>query len=129
MHVRAHLRPEKSTQDENECALYSRMTSRWCIMTFMKNFLFKHLVNLEHRPFHYGGANQVHIVDEARYWFRILSMTTPTVWYNVSLQCSYCDCQDFASKCKHLLAIRMIVERHMPSLCGSLPFIEHAAQM
>ena len=75
------------------------------------------------------NSNSVHIVDEARYWFRILSMTTPTVWYNVSLQCSYCDCQDFASKCKHLIAIRMIVERHMPSLCGLLPFIDHATQM
>ena len=73
--------------------------------------------------------NTMHIVDEARYWFRILSMTTPTLWYNVSLQCSYCDCQDLASKCKHLLGIRMIIEKHMPSLCGSLPFIDHAAQM
>ena len=45
------------------------------------------------------------IVNEARYWFRILSMTTPIVWYKVSLQCSYCDCQDLGSKCKHLLAI------------------------
>ena len=24
------------------------------------------------------------------------------------------------SKCKHLLGIRMIIERHMPHLCGSL---------
>ena len=40
MHVRAHLRLEKSTRDENECALYSKMTSRRCIMTFMKNFVF-----------------------------------------------------------------------------------------
>ena len=23
----------------------------------------------------------------------------------------------------------MIIEKHMPSLCGSLPFIDHAAQM
>ena len=73
--------------------------------------------------------NLVHIVDEARYWSRILSMTTPNVWYNVSLQCSYYDCQDFASKCKHLLAIQMIIESHMPSLCGSLPFIDHATKM
>ena len=75
------------------------------------------------------NTSTIEIVDEARYWFRILSMTTPTLWYNVSLQCSYCDCQDIVSKCKHLLGIRMIIERHMPHLCGSLPFIDHATQM
>ena len=41
----------------------------------------------------------------------------------------YCDCEDLASKCKHLCRIRMIIERHMSSLCGSLPFIDHVAQM
>ena len=30
-------------------------------------------------------TSTMHIVDEARYWFRILSMATPTLWYNVSL--------------------------------------------
>ena len=74
-------------------------------------------------------TSTMQFVDEARYWFRILSMTTPIVWYDVSLQCSYCDRQDLASKCKHLLAIRMIIERHMSHLCGSLPFIDHATQM
>ena len=33
------------------------------------------------------------------------------------------------SKCKYLLEIRMIIERHMPHLCGLLPFIDHVAQM
>ena len=75
------------------------------------------------------GNMTMHIGDEARYWFQILSMTTPSLWYNVSLQCSYCDCQDLTSKCKHLLENRMIIEIHMPSLCGSLPFIDHATQM
>ena len=37
--------------------------------------------------------------------------------------------QHFASKCKPLLTIRMIVERYMPSFRGLLPFIDHAAQM
>ena len=41
-----------------------------------------------------SATNIVHIVDKARYWFRILSMMTPTTWYHVSLQCSYCDFQD-----------------------------------
>ena len=41
----------------------------------------------------------------------------------------YCDCQDVASKFKHLLDIRMIIERHMPHLWGSLPFIDHVTQM
>ena len=71
----------------------------------------------------------MHTVDEPRYWFKILSLTKPNVWYNVSLQCSYCDCQDPTSKCKHILGIRMIIERHMPHLCGSLPFIDHASHM
>ena len=53
-----------------------------------------------------GDNNMVHFVDEVRYWFIIWSMITLTLWYNVSLQCSYCDCQDLASKCKHLLEFR-----------------------
>ena len=73
--------------------------------------------------------NTIHLVDEAQYWFKILSMMTPTLWYNVLLQCSCYDCQDLASKCKHLLRLQIIIERHMPSLCGSLPFIDHAAQV
>ena len=35
---------------------------------------------------------------------------------------------DLVSKCKHLLEIQMIIDRHTTSLCGSLPFIDHAAQ-
>ena len=70
----------------------------------------------------------MHIVNEAWYWFKLLRLTTvPTLWYKVSLQCSYCDFQDLASK--DLLGIRMIMERHMPHLCGSLPFIDQAAHM
>ena len=69
---------------------------------------------------------------------RLLSMPSITsirqnqaqaLWYNVSFQCSYCDCQDLTSKCKHILGIQMIIEMHMPHLCGSLPFIEYMAQM
>ena len=68
---------------------------------------------------------QANFVDEAIYWLRTLSITTPTLWYNVSLQCSYNDHQALVSKCKILQGIQMIIERHMPSLCGSLPFINH----
>ena len=71
----------------------------------------------------------MHIVDEPRYWFKILSLTKPNVWYNVLLQCPCCDCQDPTSKCKHIFGIGMIIERHMPHLCGSLPFIDHATHM
>ena len=74
-------------------------------------------------------TNIIHIVDETQYCFRMLNITNSNLWYNVSPQCSYCDRQDSASKCNHVLRIRMIIERHMPSLCGSLPFINHVAQM
>ena len=33
--------------------------------------------------------NMVQIVDEARYWLKISSMTTLTLWYNASLQCFF----------------------------------------
>ena len=42
-------------------------------------------------------------------------MTTPILWYIVSLQCSNCDCQDLPSECTHLFKMLMIIERHMSS--------------
>mgnify|MGYP006889246042 CR=1 FL=1 len=51
-------------------------------------------------------TNTTHIVEAAQYWFRILRITTPTLWYNVSLQCSYCDCQDVASESKNYTKFR-----------------------
>ena len=55
----------------------------------------------------YGvDTNKVHIVDEARYWFRILSRTNFNLWHNISFQCSYCDCKDLPSRCKYLSEFR-----------------------
>ena len=74
-----------------------------------------------------GDNNMVQFVDEVRYWFIIWSMITLTLWYNVSLQCSYCDCQDLASN-KHLRENHMIIKRHMLPICELLPFIDHVAK-
>ena len=75
------------------------------------------------------GNNIVRFLNGAKYCLRVLSITTLIVWYNVLHQCFYNDWQVLASKCKNLLAFQMIMERQMSSLCGSLPFINHAAKM
>ena len=68
-------------------------------------------------------------MDDAQLVFKILSMTITNCWYNISIKCSYCDCPDLASKCKHLMGIRLIIERCLPELSNSLPFIDHVVNM
>ena len=68
-------------------------------------------------------------IDDTRLLFRVLSMTKVEKWYTVSIQCCYCECPDYASKCKHLMGIRLIIERHMPMLKECLPVIDHAKEM
>ena len=45
------------------------------------------------------------------------------------MQCSYCDCPDYASKCKHLIGIRFIIQKHMSMLKECLPVIDQAENM
>ena len=59
----------------------------------------------------------------------MLSITRVDVWYNVSIQCSYCDCPNYPSKYKHLIGIRFIIEQHMPMLKECLPVIDQAENM
>ena len=68
-------------------------------------------------------------MDETRLYFRVLSMLKEDTWYNVYFQCSFCDCLDYASKCKHLMGIRLLIEQHMPELEKELPLIADALEM
>ena len=58
----------------------------------------------------------IQVMDETRLHFRVLSMSKEDIWYNIYFQCSFCDCLDYASKCKHLMGIRLLIEQHMPEL-------------
>ena len=53
--------------------------------------------------------NTIMVLDETRLLFGVLSMKKVGIWYNVSVQCSFCDCQNYPSKCKHLMGIRLII--------------------
>ena len=76
------------------------------------------------------NTNTMHIVDETQYWFGILSMMTPALWYVMFYGNALIVIANISQvKCKHLLRIQIIIERNMSSLCGSLPFIDHGAQM
>jgi hypothetical protein len=75
------------------------------------------------------NPSSIDIVDDTRLHFRVLSMSKDDVWYNVYFQCCFCDCLDYASKCKHLISVRLLIEQHMPTLRESLPLIDDALQM
>ena len=70
----------------------------------------------------------IQVMDETMLYFRVLSMSKEDTWYNVYFQCSFCDCLDYASKCKHLMGIRLLIE-HMPKLQKELHFIDDALEM
>ena len=69
------------------------------------------------------------IKDMGMLYFRVLSMSKEDTWYNVYFQCSFCDCLDYASKCKHLMGIRLLIEQHMPELEKKLHLIDDALEM
>ena len=71
----------------------------------------------------------IQVMDETRLYFKVLSMSKEDTWYNVYFQCSFCDCLDYASKCKHLMGIRLLIEQHMPELEKKLHLIDDALEM
>ena len=42
------------------------------------------------------------------------------------MQCSYCDCPDWSSECKHLYGIRLIGQCLFPHLYAVLPIVDNA---
>ena len=68
-------------------------------------------------------------MDETRLYFRVLSMSKQDTWYNVYFQASYCDCSDYACKCKHLICIREFIEQHMHDSRKELHLIDDALEM
>ncbi|KAI5060837.1 hypothetical protein GOP47_0023342 [Adiantum capillus-veneris] len=51
-------------------------------------------------------------------------MSSPSQWYHVSVQSSYCDCPDWGSECKHQYGIRLIVQKHFPQLLCIFPVLD-----
>lgn len=69
------------------------------------------------------------IINDLTLLFKIQSVSTPSHWYYVSLQSNYCDCPDLTSDCKHLYAIRLIIEKHFPHLISIIPIVDKARTM
>ena len=68
-------------------------------------------------------------MDVTKLYFRVLSMSKEDTWYNVYFQCSFCDSLDYASKCKHLMGIRLLIEQHLPNSQKKLHLIDNALEM
>ena len=60
-----------------------------------------------------ANLTTIQVMDETILYFRVLSMSKEDTWYNVYFQASFCDCLDYACKCKHLMCIRLFIEQHM----------------
>ena len=56
-------------------------------------------------------------------------MSKEDTWYNVYFQCSFCDSLDYASKCKHLMGIRLLIEQHMLEPQKELHLIDDVLEM
>ena len=64
------------------------------------------------------------IINEMTLLFKVQSTSTPSHWYYVNVQSNYCDCPDLASGCKHLYALKLIIEKHLQHLLPILPIID-----
>jgi hypothetical protein len=53
--------------------------------------------------------------------FMVWSQTKSTVWYVFSLNTECCECEDHVANCKHLLAIRMLINGELQYLKMLLP--------
>ena len=71
----------------------------------------------------------IQVMDETRLYFRVLSMSKEDTCYNVYFQASFCDCLDYACKCKHLMCITLFIEQHMPDSRKELHLIDDALEM
>ena len=71
----------------------------------------------------------IQVMEETRLHLRVLSMSKEDTWYNVYFQCSFCDCLDYACKCKHLMGIRLFIEQHMSNSRKELHLIDDVLEM
>ena len=76
-----------------------------------------------------NNKDTIRVLDVFRLLFSIQSISCETTWYTVSMQCSYCDRSNVATRCKHLLGIEMMIKKHMTELKGSLLIINHAMEI
>ena len=66
-----------------------------------------------------GGHPQ--IIDEFNMEFIIRSQTHSTIWYALSLTTKCRECKDRVAICKHLLALRMLLDEQFQHLKKLLP--------
>ena len=70
----------------------------------------------------------IEVINEIISLFRIQSTTISTIWYNVNLQCHYCDCSDWSEECKHLHGIQLKCTKHFHHLVSIIPKVNNSNQ-
>ena len=61
------------------------------------------------------------IINEFNMEFMVRSQTKSMVWYALSLNTECCECEDHVAICKHLLAVRMLINGELQYLKRLLP--------
>jgi hypothetical protein len=64
------------------------------------------------------------VIDEASLEFEMLSQKKPRKWYGLNLNTECCDCLDRVAICKHIMALKTIVDEQLQYLKQLLPLRE-----
>ena len=80
--------------------------ARWLVSRYKKD----RLSNLE-------------IIDECHMEFAMRSQSDPRKWHTLSLSREWCECDDYGPICKHMWALKMIVDEEFPHLLDLLPSV------
>lgn len=66
-------------------------------------------------------TSNLEVLDECCMEFSIRSQTHSSKWYTVSLSREWCECDDYGPICKHMWAVKMIVNEQFQHLQDLLP--------
>lgn len=55
-------------------------------------------------------------LDEEHSLFRMRSESSPSTYYDISLNSHFCNCASEVSTCKHIIGMEFIMAKHFPSL-------------
>ena len=63
-----------------------------------------------------SDSSILELVNEMTLLFKMKSASNSSSWHYVSMQCNYCDCLDLTTTCKHIYAMKLILEKYFPHL-------------
>jgi hypothetical protein len=66
-------------------------------------------------------ASNLEIIDACHHEFAFRSQSTANKWYILSLSREGCECNDHGPICKHMWALKIIVEKEFQHLLNLLP--------